>query len=535
MENKIKEKKFKDKKSYAKEAKRAKGRKHYDDEDRKKAPYLGHNDINWRTADATMAELVGNLPFGQPAGLHQKLNVGEFAAAPSVVPVTIPGIMTIRTRITAGQSSDYNSAINLSTRKIYSFVRHANSGSRNTEAADMGVYFLALGQALALLGWIQRIYRLVNMFSSTNRFTPAKLLNAMAVDYDDIVSNQPRLKYLIAWFGRAIGALAFPDLPYFHACYEAYKWVIRDSDSPKEQFYLLDSAGFGKYDPTYDSAGGGVTYTLTNGVGVPTTISSYLTYAKIEAMVHEVMDVLLSDEDCGIISGDILKAFPNGSGLFVPQAFGDYDVFIKDDELLQQIHNCHPLDENVFPLRGYKQNAGGTNQAPFIEIDVGTPGSGGQLNSPYMLGHYLFIDAFSKVPDAKEVVNCTVLNPQYKLLKDSGTNKYTITEASFDLHLPVYIYATASTAPGTGAVDVTSRFARWYLQMYIMSGNVKILNFDWHPIMISATGSSGSYTELELGSDIQNARFFSYDVGQRIHDNSMLSLFGFQDNNFITK
>jgi hypothetical protein len=496
-----------------------------------KKPYLGKNNIEWRTSDPTMTELVARLPFGLASGLSQTYITDEVARTEENF--VVPGIMSIRTRLTVGgnngSNTGYNSAINLAVRKIYSYVRHANSGSKNYEAADLGMYLLALQQALGLLGWIQRLYRIVNEYSITNRYTPVRLMKVMGVDPDDMIANQPQLKYLIAWFGRAIGSLAFPDLRIMHASYEAYKWIIRDSDSPKEQFYIIDSAGFGKYNPTLTTFGGGVTYNTSIAWG---SIDTPFTFNQLYNYVHDIMDVLLSDEDCGIISGDILKAYKEG-GLFKIEAFGDYDVFIKDDEILQQIHNAHVVPESACKLDDYHQVSGDTGTAPYILPTLTTPASSVSNRRQNCMGQYLFLDAFSKVPDAKEVVNCTVLNPVYDLFFVVGANQVSIdgSKVSFDLHLPVDV--VLDTNINVAPSRYTTQFARWYMDDSVSASFIAALtSFDWHPYTMVLKSASSKLSGVHIIGDKQNCRLFTIEVGTRIHENSMLSLMNFTDNNF---
>lgn len=533
MDPKLKEKKFKGKgkRLPRKEDKREKDPK-LPKEDK---PYKGHNNIAWRTADETMTELVARLPFGLASGLGQEVN--EDRSGNTTTTIRTPGILSIRTRLTAGGvsgASGYNTAINLASRKLYSYIRHANSGSKNYEAADLSMYLLSIQHALGLLGWIQRLYRIVNMYSVTNRYTPVQLMRTMGVDPDDFIANQPQLKYLIAWFGRAVGALAFPDLRIMHASYEAYKWIIRDADSPKEQFYIIDSAGFAKYDPVLTTVGGGVTYTTSTPWANP---NSPISFQTLYLYVHEIMDVLLSDEDIGIISGDILKAYRD-SGLFQVEAFGEYDVFIKDDEVLQQIHNCHVVPEADCKLQYYEQLSGGTSTAPYVQPNFLTNTVNVSTTNVYCYGHNLFIDAFSKIPDAKEVVNCTVLNPCYDLGFVVGANQVHIdaTKLSFDLHLPVAVFLCRDLS--STIVDLTGCFNRWLglTSTVTTYENVGLISsFDWHPFVFKINFAGPSITGRMILGDRQNSRFFTREVGVRIHENSILSLLNFEENNFNDK
>lgn len=487
-------------------------------------PYIGPNDIGWRTNDATMTQLVATLPFGHPAGLPWRVfnTVGG-----SIFTVQQPGILSITTLLTGGNCTDYNSPFNLAVRKIYSYVRHANSGSRNYDAVDMGMYFLAVGQLLGLLGYCQRVLRVLSEFSATNRYTPTALLRSMSIDPSSFLGNMAQFKYLVAWLGRAVGSLSFPDLPYFHACYEAFKYIYKDNDSPKEQFYVITPTNIGKYDPTYDSNGGGITFSATYNIPLPNQ-SVVMSYNNLYDLVRERVDVLMGDEDIGIIAGDILKAFPNGAGLFKPVAFGtDYDLVQHSPEILQQVHNLTVLRPAVCNLKGYKQNPGGTNLAPYAEHDF-VAGSVTFTSARGVMDHFV-IDAFSRVPDAKEVVNCSVLNPQYQLALSGTTYIVDTANIYFDLYLPTGVYLQDDvTGNPTGN---SSRFDKVFESSgtTLMSANTLITNFDWHPLIFMYGPSDNRGYVV---GDIQNFNVFDIDVGIRIHENSMLNLLAFKEHNF---
>jgi len=539
MDPKKTEKVFKGKRKPREEVKRGKVSKFVEKSGKtaqKEEPVYkkGPNDPAWRTADAVMTKLVANIPFGLAAGLSQDVESGVDASNnPTSIAYRQPGVMVTQVELMMGNATDYNAALNLAVRKIYSFVRHANSGSRNYEAADMGIYFGALMQVLGVLGWLQRVRRTLNEFSTTNRYTPRTLMQAQGLDADDFLKHQPQLAWLIAWLGRAVGSLAFPDMPIFRAAYECFKHIYVDNDSPKEQYYLINPYDFAKYNPTYDANGGGINYTSR----ITSPITSFApgannSYDDVQTYVLDLIDSILGDEDCGIISGDILKAFPNDSGLFRPEAFGeDYDLFLHSPEILQQIHNMSIIGSDVY-VDGYHQAPGGTGTAPYIIHDINA-NSASSLSTGTCFAQNLMVDAFSRQPDAIEVVNCITLQPHVKVAY-AGGNTFRINTSTlvFDLIMPrsAYIYYTLAAGP----VNITADIMRYGNNVSLTGPQIPVsfsylTNFDWHPITPKVYSGT-----LYIVGDIQNISFNTYEVAKRIHDNSMLSLLGFQEHNFLS-
>lgn len=500
----------------------------------------GPNDPIWRCSDKTMTSLVANLPFGLAAGIPQKIQVN----ATSTKVFAQPGILTIHTLLTMGESNDYNSALNLCSRKVYSFVRHANSGSKNYEAADLTIYFASIMQILGLLGWLQRLLAVIDKYSITNRYKPTVIIESMGVDYDDILSHQPQLKWLVAWLGRAVGSLAFPQLPIFQAAYEAFKYIIIDKTSPKPQLYMYNPYAFGEFSPTGEQTGSSLyykcvdTYAAADGWKLPYS-DTRMTYADLNQFAHHLMDVLLGDEDCGIMSGDILKAFAQ-SGLFVPQAFGEYDPYIESPEVLQQIHNLSILPISYGRLTKYTQNPGTANTAPFVKHELKTQDgtSAGGLTTINMAQH-LVIDAFADEPQPEEVVNCTVMQVNFGLKEytQSGSKRYCVDsdKIAFDLYLPCWITYGAyrvdsETGVGSLTISTLSNLHRATINTEFFGDDLEYLNFDWAP-MVFGTNMSGN--QLFVIGDIQNFRIWNFEISKRIHDNSMLSLLNFKELNFV--
>lgn len=502
---------------------------------------FGPNDVRWRSNTA-LAKLAATLPFGYPNGLPWRESIIDLSNNATNA-ILLGGVLAIRVLLTLGRANDYNAGCNLAFRKSYSFVRHANSGSKNYEAADMGLYYGSYGQALGLLGYLQRIYRLITKFSSTNRTTPIELVKMNSVDYDDIKQHQAELAWLIRWMGNSLNALCVPKMPYFIACYESFKHVYEDNTSPKEQIYMLVPEDFGIYDPTYDSNGGGIKF---NG-SVPGAGATPLTFSALFTLVHSVMDVLLSDEDIGIISGDILKAYGD-SGLFKCEADPDTPIeFEHSPEILQQIHNCTFVPPYLVIVSGYKQNPGSTSTAPYLELDASA--SATTFSSSTAVGKVSqYIDAFSAEPNAEEIINCCVLKASVRF-KKNGSNQFEadVNTLDFDLYLPrgirigigsgSYAYRfdsvpTSITHLGAWPTCTGDMSAMSMGNNIVSQGSIWMTNFDWHPILIVFAGNSAptvTYSKCQVVGDVQNFNFFDDIVFQRIHDTAMLSLLDFTE------
>lgn len=86
------------------------------------------NDPSWYAADATLMRDAASIPFSWSVGTTLDIGVDEN--------YVVPGICAIDTVPSFGYSTDTTSPLNIAARSMYSFIRHANSGSANYDAPD---------------------------------------------------------------------------------------------------------------------------------------------------------------------------------------------------------------------------------------------------------------------------------------------------------------------------------------------------------------------------------------------------------------
>jgi len=506
--------------------------KHWDKSNDMEKPYVGPNDINWRNKAALLVKSAANIPFGQPLGLTYDRLITKEAVPVVVANNAIPGVMGVATMLTAGSAKDYNSPVNLAARKSYSYIRHANSGSKNYENTDLCIYYVSYAQALALLGYLRRIYVYSMRYSTTNRYLPLAILKMNLVDGSDIVKHLPDLAFLINWATMALNSLAVPKMPYFDMCLEHYQYVYRDSESPKEQFYLFVPSKFGVYNPTFTTNGGGIDYTQSNASFVGSTLK---TFDDLYALTHAVLDVLLGDEDIGIISGDILKAYGDNRFIIPATDIGKVADPIYSLEVLEQIHNCSTTART---LEGYEQDPGSTGTAPFLKEKWTAQSyslASGDTTLPVFGGQML--DAFSKEPTPDEVVNCSVLKVMQDFTASGSTAGSTVTlgDTFHECILPSRIYYIKGAS--NSRVTVTfSNYLCWAVNIENMAGaNSKkamfelsiMSSFDWAPIVLIKAQDEGQNSSFIEHGDIHNATQISSENLKRIHEASVLSLFNF--------
>lgn len=364
--------------------------------DAKDAVRHSANDISWYNANPQLMQDAASLSYAEALGL-----MTDFGGSNDSTGYRIPGICVVSMAPSFGISSDGSSVLNVAARRLYAYVRHANSGSRNYEAADLMTYVLAMSSVYAAYSELARLYGTVRLYSTINRYIAKGLVSALGYDYDDIVQNLAQLRYTINNFAVRVNSLCVPkDLDIFHrhAFIPTYWW--KDSDEDKAALYAFQFDHYFKWSGTAYDTGSALIMTETPWGYNSNGVVGSCKYSDIVTFCDTIIKDLMSNEDIGIMSGDIKKAF--GDNLFIVNGIPeDYAVLpLFDEMVLAQIHNANSVGYVV-------TGSSGTNSAALIKPDVHQ--SNGQLIfTPYVtaLGR-----AGDGTPPIKQVLDCGFNNP----------------------------------------------------------------------------------------------------------------------------
>lgn len=300
----------------------------------------GMNDVSWYAANEQLLKDAASLSFAQPVGVSVpfNLNTGDSAQRYSE-------ILSIGYIPTFGPSESNTSPLNVSARRIYTFVRHANSGHTNYDAPDLMLYIMAMDSLYAAYFNCVRAYGIANVYSQKNRAIPDDLLHAIGFDGDDVRMNLANFRYHLNVIAAKLNSLAVPmDLPIFKRHVFMNSFVYLDAPVQKAQMYVFRPAGTWKFNNTASDKGGLLQY-------IPLIEDSYegesrvgtiptKTCAEWIQIINEMLDPIITDEDMNIMSGDILKAYGADKIYAVTSVSEDYVVVpTYQPEVLPQIQN----------------------------------------------------------------------------------------------------------------------------------------------------------------------------------------------------
>lgn len=302
-----------------------------------------NNDFSWYNTLPELTSAAARFPFSRPTGT--KITFGSTYGETNTVANDanlfgnyMPGVMAIHWSPTVGVSTDATSPVNILSREIYSFVRHANSGSSNYDSPDLMIYLLAMDSIYSMYTEAVRVYGLINMYTKENRYMPKELITALGYDFDDLKRNTAQFRWYINQVAYKISSFAVPN---FMSYYLRHIWmntgVYLDKDSAKAQMYAFVQDGYYQYQDKIASGNfSGLAYcSLRSNVDFkPMTADYWYT------VMTEMCRPILASEDFGIISGDILKAF-GADNLFTvsPIPVDLVVVPTHNEEVLSQITN----------------------------------------------------------------------------------------------------------------------------------------------------------------------------------------------------
>lgn len=284
------------------------------------------------------ASLAFSDVLGEPINLSQ-LNYfksGTTVTIPSVVQgigaTRVPGICALHWTPVVGSSLDNNSPVNVAALNVYSYVRHANSGSANYDHTDLMMYIIAVGGYFAFLSSLTRLYGVLNYYNQKNRYLPATIVTAMGYNYADLVNHINDLRAYLNHKISEAGVLWIPNtMPFAQRWFNMSSMIYKDGDSDKSQIYLYAMDGKPIFQPKTSTSGSAVSYVNRWGMG----------FSDIVDLCEQMSVPLISDEDVGIMAGDILKAYGADKIYGINQVPEDYLVLpVYDEDALMEMHNA---------------------------------------------------------------------------------------------------------------------------------------------------------------------------------------------------
>lgn len=466
------------------------------------------NDVNWYVVNPQLMGDAGNFSFGNPAGVP--LTVGPNAGDA----LSIPGIGVLLLAPAIGVTNDYASAANIAYVNQYAFIRHANSGSRNYEFADLGISQLAVGQIFAYIQSLVRIYGVGYTYFRKNRYFGARLLEALGCNSADIINNLATLRYGI---NVLIEKCKYIAVPKDQTIFDRWQFVeqglfVDKPDISKAQLYVMDFDGYWKWSATTNSNGSSLIYMpLGERSALRRTVTDLLDFGT------ELIDAVTSDEDCGTIYGDILKAYGSENLKQLVPLPTDYKVTpLFSEEVLLQIQNANLVGKVVSATNGMDVTQ---SQAKNGAIVFAPPVSaiGGSLENARF---YPLISSPNEMPTPAEVIVSTRLAATV----DVGQNANKVGSCGSEIAQEFLIFTLDKTFNMEGTIVFSQQTSP--MQSAELVKKISMLDkFYYHPGVHIVYDAGGSATTMYYGSvkDLDNYTVMTPIDLEKLHDCAIVS------------
>lgn len=291
------------------------------------------NDWRWYAQNEQLVTDVASFQYATALGTVLRTGI------PSIDSVTVPGVMSLEFVPSIGFASIETDPINVAMRRLYAFVRHANSGSKNYEAPDLMLYTMCVDSAHMFLSYMKRIYGVMLDYTPKNRYYPKALIRAMNVNFSSIESNLNDFRGYINQFAVKLSQLWIPNS---FSMLARHSWMCEgmytDSSSSKPQTYIYVPTAFYFFatELSEGNVGGArLVPIFRNGDnGTTSTFEDLINYG------NSMLENMIVNEDFGVMGGDILKAFGE-AGIIKPMGIAEnYQILPEyNQEVLSQIEN----------------------------------------------------------------------------------------------------------------------------------------------------------------------------------------------------
>lgn len=321
------------------------------------------NDVSWYTKNPQLLKDSASLSFFNPLGVAYPLkyyDLDSIGYTDKPYSSGIPGIIALHLAPTVGISTGPASAANVAARNIYSYVRHANSGHANYEAPDLFMYLMAVSSAYSYFAHLCRLYGVMRYYNQKNKYLPVSMIRALGFNVEDTdayLVDIATLRQKINYMGVKLRSLYVPNtMSYFIRQMWCYTGVYKDSAADKSQLYVYVPEYVFKWSSTGSTHGTSLEpQWLYTADGSPALSINYAC-----DQLNELLDALLTDEDAGIMGGDLLKAYGQDKMFQLREIAEDYTVTPAfSEEVLNQIHNASILGLHPKCCSSVEVNANG--------------------------------------------------------------------------------------------------------------------------------------------------------------------------------
>lgn len=514
--------------------------KNRDDRGKGKKGIPWKNDWQFYAVTERIAKDIASYPYNKLPG--SKFNVpwhsGTFSNFPDSA-TYLPNFCVLSYVPGVGNTNDdANAGINIATKQLYTYVRHANSGARNYEGPDIMMYVLAMRDIYTRFFEAKRALGIAYAYYFENKNFPDGLLRSIGIDPQDLRANLAQYRGRLNLLAAKINSFAVPK--YFKAFDRAAfisSFYFTDSTSIRGQAYIFRTAGYYTWSGMTSEKGTSLQFNYDPSFNSTSTtapaFSNVSTFATVYLdTLESQLDALFYDDDANTMAGDILKAFDQSNLYQVADIPDPYVVLgTYDEDILAQI-------ENSFAANNYTSATFGStfstkvlaitqeNQIIKSGITLASTGTASFPNGWYFNSHKDAPEFSDNLEWSRLIVSATksssswILHYGLELLLNITIVNM---DPNFDDQRMVYSELTQSIAVASnGSVASTA-----------ISSIAKLAIFDWHPgvyfINYSVTGTDLTSSEIIPFMDLKVYTVLTDKEIHPTHDSACMAAFYAKD------
>lgn len=309
------------------------------------------NNPAWYSTNEALLRDAASVPFSTVTGENFRLwNQHQEQILPVInrsYNSAMPGIAVFDIVPTFGNQISKDSSLNVAAQAIYTWVRYYNAGSKNYGPADLMMYLIANAQIYSLLNWAMRIYGTIKQYDWRNKYLSRALIEAMNVDYEDILGNMAQYRAGINMRILKAASFAVPEvMTYFPRVASMYTDIYTDGETIKDQLYMYNPVGFYRYHFDESSTRHDGPYLMHHTM----TSNNYkMKMVDIFQYIDDTIGAIFDRADIGVISGDVYKAY-QGKILTLMEMDENYTTnIVHDDWVLNQMKNATIMSAWHYP------------------------------------------------------------------------------------------------------------------------------------------------------------------------------------------
>nr|UVJ88929.1 putative capsid protein [Picobirnavirus sp.] len=313
--------------------------------DKRKGKGKTTNDPSWYSKYPELLESSSNLnysdPFGQPIKWKDWTDAGNhvYKTTSNTVNRAFPGVAAIKTKPSFGFNDNSLSPINVAANALYVNIRHKVSGRKNYDPVDVMLYMGAISEIYSFVNWAARAYAMAFTASQTNYYVMEGLAAAMQISLSSLRTNLSNFRMWLNSFIERVSAYAIPKgITYFDKKVSQYNYLYLENPDKniKDQLYVYIPDGFFRFN--VDGSNAGKLEYRKIGYGGPLSVNDIINIGE------DLISTIWGDEDFGIMSGDMIKAYEGNIVGLSKIEDNAYLTPVYDESSLLQIKNATIVD-----------------------------------------------------------------------------------------------------------------------------------------------------------------------------------------------